>query len=69
MFRRLREWLVLVAHLIVTIIKMAAPNGLRAVVADSLPLKHQRLVLNRSRKKAQISPPRIASCSAWARCS
>jgi hypothetical protein len=40
MFPGMREWLVLVAHLIVTIIKMAAPNGLRAVVAEPLLLKH-----------------------------
>ena len=52
MFPGMREWLVLMAHLIVTIIKVAAPSGLRAVVAESLLLKHQLLILNRSRKKA-----------------
>jgi putative transposase len=52
MFLGMREWLILVAHLIVTIIKVAAPGGTRSVVAESLILKHQLLILNRSRKRA-----------------
>jgi putative transposase len=50
--RSMRNGLVLMAHLIVTIIKIMAPGGARAVVAESLLLKHQLLVLNRSRRKA-----------------
>ena len=38
--------------LVVTIIKVAAPAGARSVVAESLILKHQLLILNRSRKRA-----------------
>ena len=52
MFSAMREWLILVAHLVVTIIKVAAPGGARSVVAESLVLKHQLLILNRSRKRA-----------------
>src|SRR5712671_7278208 len=52
MFSAMREWLILVAHLVVTIIKIAAPGGARSVVAESLILKHQLLILNRSRKRA-----------------
>src|SRR5690348_14038850 len=52
MFLGMREWLILVAHLIVTLIKVAAPGGARSVVAESLILKHQLLILNRSRKRA-----------------
>jgi putative transposase len=48
----MRDGLVLMAHLIITIIKVMAPGGARAVVAESLLLKHQLLVLNRSRRKA-----------------
>jgi putative transposase len=48
----MRDWLVLMAHLIVTIIRIMAPGGARAVIAESLLLKHQLLVLNRSRRKA-----------------
>ena len=40
------------AHLIVTMIRTVAPGGSRAVIGESLLLKHQLLILNRSRKKA-----------------
>jgi putative transposase len=46
------EWLILVVHLIVTIVKVATPGGARSVVAESLILKHQLLILNRPRKRA-----------------
>jgi putative transposase len=48
----MRDWLVLMAHLIVTTIRTVTPGGARAVIAESLLLKHQLLILNRSRKKA-----------------
>jgi len=48
----MRDWLVLIAHLIVTTIRTVAPGGARAIIAESLLLKHQLLILNRSRKKA-----------------
>ena len=32
--------------------KVAAPGGVQSVVAESLILKHQLLILNRSRKRA-----------------
>jgi len=50
--RGMREWLVLMAHLIVTTIRTMIPGGARAVIAESLLLKQQLLILNRSRKKA-----------------
>src|SRR5258708_9032707 len=48
----MRDWLVLMAHLIVTTIRTVTPGGARAVIAESLLLKHQLLILNRPRKKA-----------------
>ena len=48
----MRDWLVLMAHLIVTTIRTVTPGGARAVIAESLLLKHQLLILNRTRKKA-----------------
>jgi hypothetical protein len=50
----MRDWFVLMAHLIVTTIRTVTPGGARAVIAESLLLKHQLLILilNRSRKKA-----------------
>jgi hypothetical protein len=47
----MQEWLILVAHLIVTIVKIATPGGARAVVAESLILNQQPLILE-SRKRA-----------------
>jgi hypothetical protein len=38
--------------LIVTIVRLARPGGLRSVVAESVLLKHQLRILNRSRKRA-----------------
>src|SRR5215831_18551115 len=39
-------------HAIVTIIRLARPGGLRAVVAESVLMRHQVLILSRGRKRA-----------------
>src|SRR5215510_7296915 len=44
--------LMLAVHLLVTITKLLRPGGVRAVVAESLLLKHQLLISNRSRQRA-----------------
>jgi transposase InsO family protein len=54
------EIFVLIAHLVTTSVRVALPGGVRAVIAESLLLKHQLLILNRSRKRA----PRLTP---WAR--
>ena len=43
---------VLFLHLLVTIAKLLGPGGAKAVVADSLLMKQQLLVTNRSRRRA-----------------
>jgi putative transposase len=48
----MRDWLILIAHLFVTATRTMAPGGARAIIAESLLLKHQLLILNRSRKRA-----------------
>src|SRR3954464_5289343 len=48
----MRDLLILFVHLIVTAARLAGPGGLRCVVAESLLLRHQLLVLNRGRKRA-----------------
>ena len=48
----MREILVLFVHLIATVIRLASPGGLRAVVAESVLVRHQLLILNRGRKRA-----------------
>jgi len=48
----MRDLLVLFVHLIVTMVRLGKPGGLRAVVAESVLTRHQILILNRSRKRA-----------------
>src|SRR5436853_7437861 len=48
----MREILVLFVHLIATVVRLARPGGLRAVVAESVLVRHQLLILNRGRKRA-----------------
>src|SRR5271155_2719949 len=42
----------LIAHLLVTLARLAKPGGLGAVVAESLAVKHQLLILRRARRRA-----------------
>ena len=48
----MREILILAIHLLVTLAKFLRPGGVRAVAAESLLLKHQLLISNRSRQRA-----------------
>jgi hypothetical protein len=48
----MRDVPVLFLHLIVTVVRLARPGGLRSVVAESLLVKHQLPILNRGRKRA-----------------
>src|SRR5688572_10047317 len=48
----MRDLVMLFVHLIATVVKLLRPGGARAVVAESLLLKHQLLILNRSRARA-----------------
>jgi hypothetical protein len=48
----MKDMLVLLAHLLTTIAKLLGPGGARAVVADSLLMKQQLLISNRSRRRA-----------------
>ena len=50
--RLMRELLILTIHLLVTFAKLLRPGGVRAVAAESLLLKHQLLISNRSRHRA-----------------
>src|SRR5215468_8837426 len=47
-----RELAVLLLHALTTIVRLAGPGGVRAVVAESVLVKQQLLILNRSRKRA-----------------
>jgi transposase InsO family protein len=48
----MKDMLLLLAHLLTTIAKLLGPGGARAVVSDSLLLKHQLLIINRSRRRS-----------------
>ena len=48
----MKELLILLAHLFTTVSKLLGPGGARAVIADSLLMKQQLLVINRSRRRA-----------------
>ena len=48
----MRDVVILFVHLIVTAVRLARPGGLRSVVAESVLVKHQLLILNRGRKRA-----------------
>ena len=49
---RMRDLIVLLVHLITTILQIAQPGGLRSVIAESVLIKHQLLIVNRSRRRA-----------------
>src|ERR1700686_4057387 len=48
----MREFLVLLVHLVVVVARLARPGGLRGVVAESVLVRYQLLILNRGRKRA-----------------
>ena len=49
---RMRDRVFLLIHLIATIARLLLPGGARSIIAESLLLKHQLLILNRSRSRA-----------------
>ena len=48
----MRHLAILFIHLIVTIARLLGPGGARSVVAETLLVKHQLLIINRSRERA-----------------
>src|SRR5271170_6940921 len=47
----------LIAHLMVTLARLAKPDGLGAVAAESLAVKHQLLIMKRAQRRApNLSP-------------
>jgi hypothetical protein len=49
---------VLAIHLVTSIAKLLGPGGVRGLVAETLLVKHQLLVINRSRRRA----PNLTGC-------
>ena len=48
----MRDLAILLLHLPATIARLVGPGGTRAVVAESVLVKHQLLILNRSRQRS-----------------
>jgi hypothetical protein len=48
----MRDFAILFVHLIVTLARLARPGGLCSVVAESVLVRHQLLILNRGRKRS-----------------
>ena len=48
----MRDLAVLFLYLLAIVARLACPGGARAVVAESVLVKHQLLILNRSRKRS-----------------
>ena len=44
----MRDVVILFVHVIVNLVRLAGPGGLRSVVAESVLVKHQLLILNRA---------------------
>jgi hypothetical protein len=52
----MRDLIVLLFHLITTVFRFVQPGGWRSVIAESILLKHQLLIVNRSRRRGTQSP-------------
>jgi hypothetical protein len=52
----MKDLLVLLAHFLTTLARLLRPGGAKAIVADSLLMKQQLLIVNRSRQLLHASP-------------
>jgi hypothetical protein len=50
----MKDLLALFAHLLTKIAQLLEPGGAEAIVADSLLMKQQLLIINRSRRRAVL---------------
>jgi putative transposase len=48
----MRDFILLLVHLLVTLARLTRPGGIRSVLAESVLIKHQLLILNRSRQRS-----------------
>src|SRR6516162_9120198 len=57
----MRDFLILFVHLIGVVVRLAKPGGLRSVVAESVLVRHQLLILNRGRAPKLRAADRIVT--------
>ncbi len=48
----MRDFLILLVHVIATLARLIGPGGIRSVIAESVLIKQQLLILNRTRQRA-----------------
>src|SRR2546428_5051591 len=48
----MREFIILFLHALTMVVRLVRAGGMRSVLAESILLKHQLLILNRSRRRA-----------------
>jgi putative transposase len=48
----MRDFVILFVHVIATLVRLLGPGGVRSVVAESVLIKQQLLILNRSRQRS-----------------
>jgi putative transposase len=67
----MRDLALLFIHLLVTIARLLGPGGARSVVAEPLLVKHQLVVVNRSRSRTPSLRPMdrviVGLCAIWMR--
>ena len=67
----MRDALILLIHLVAIMAKLLTPGGARSIIAESMLLKQQLLVLNRARQRApnlqSIGRIIAALCAGWMR--
>ena len=52
---RMRNFLILFTHLVITLVRLVGSGGARSIVAESLLIKHQLLIVNRSRWRCKLN--------------
>ncbi len=48
----MKNLILLIVHLVTTVARLLRPGGTKTVLAETLLLKHQLLIVNRSRQRA-----------------
>ena len=49
----MREFIILFLHALTIVVRLVRPGGMRSALAESILLKHQLLILNRSRRRTE----------------
>ncbi|MHB8415706.1 MAG: hypothetical protein ACYDDA_12665 [Acidiferrobacteraceae bacterium] len=61
----MRSLLILLVHALTTLARLLGPGGMRSVVAENLLIKHQLLVINRSRHRVPALSPADRILLGW----